>query len=218
MRILVYGLQSSGASLFTYWLSQTDDYIGVIDLYVGRKPPAKKDILKENVILKTTVSHLDLDECISVFQPDKTILFVRDPYQNYLSLKRKPFKNTGGNIQEKIKKFDSLFKKREKFDAVISYEDFIQDQDKVIQCLKSVGIPAEKDNYMFYKTPYDVLKYARDHSEYLAKTHKQRWDIGNIHRKNGEINLVKKTSPVGYFTRRKVNRWSPCIVEYYHEK
>ena len=39
MRIIVYGMQSSGASYFTYFLAQKTNYIGVIDLWSSELAP-----------------------------------------------------------------------------------------------------------------------------------------------------------------------------------
>ena len=48
MRILVYGMQSSGASLFTYFLAQRPDTIAVIDLWDGVVAPDFQDVQKDN--------------------------------------------------------------------------------------------------------------------------------------------------------------------------
>lgn len=218
MRILVYGLQSSGASVFTLWLSQQEDYLGVIDLYVGRKPPTKKEVPNENVILKATVSNLDLDECVKLFQPDKTILFVRDPYQNYLSLKKKLFKNIGGNIKDKFKKLNNVFEQGDRFDVVITYEDFVQYKSKVIEQLNSLGIQVTPESYLFRRSPEDIIRYNCTHSDYLKRTHKQVWDIGNIHRTENGVDLNLKRSIVGFVAKRKVDTLAPNVVGYYHAK
>jgi len=218
MRVLVYGLQSSGASLFTFWLSQLNGYVGVIDLFAGKHPPSMQEVGSENLILKATVSDLSFDTCVQEFNPDKKILFIRNPYQNYISLKKKSFKNKGGKIDAKFKTLNTLFRKKNMFDAVITYEDFIQNKEEIVRSLNAIEIPVSKDNYFFRRSPEDIIQYNCEQSEYLAKTHKNKWDIGNIHTIEGVVSLELKGGGARYLTRRKVKRFLPHVVEYYYDK
>lgn len=174
MKTLIYAMQSSGASLFAYWLAQQPKCIGIIDLYNSQVAPA---IDHENVIIKCTISkHIKIDEHKQNFKPDKTILFIRNPIENHLSLSEKHYCLEGGSIEEKFAILEQNISSN-KFDMIIKYEDFIM---KNIQ----IGDPSY---YNFERTLNEIKSYNEINSEWCKHNHKKKWGYGNIHANNLKI-------------------------------
>jgi hypothetical protein len=79
LRVLVMGMQSSGASTFLFLLAQIPHSVAVVDLWVGRSAPSP-DILGlsssvQLVLLKATINTIvDVDGYIEQFKPDVSIL------------------------------------------------------------------------------------------------------------------------------------------------
>lgn len=172
MKILIYSLQSSGASLFTFWLAQQLKYIGIIDLYFNVLAPK---INYENVIIKCTINELfKFEDHVESFKPDKKILFLRNPFENYLSLKEKIYCNFGGDINKKFELNDFYIKnKNDFFDCVITYEDFIA---KKIKCeFKNFG------DYNFTRSINSLVDFNNQNSLWCKNNYKKSWGLGNIH-------------------------------------
>lgn len=218
MRIFIYALQGSGASVFCYWLSQSEGYLGVIDLFARFYPPPKEVLGNKDIVLKAVVSDLELDEHIRRFQPDKKILFLRNPYQNYASLSSKKFKNLGGDIDSKFKKLDSIYENRSLFDGMIKYEDFISDKEGVVDALNEHGIPASLGNYDFRRSTEEVINFNCRHSEDLSRTFRRQWDLGNIHKDWGQIRLSLKSTVIDELIKKKVDNLCPKFAAFYSNK
>lgn len=218
MRIFIYAPQSSGGSLFCYWLSQLEGYLGVIDLFARFYPPPKEVLDNKNIVLKAVVSDLELDEHIRRFQPDKKILFFRNPYQNYASLSSKKFKNLGGDIDSKFIKLDGLYENRSLFDCMIKYEDFVSDHKGAVKALSEQGIPAGLGNYDFRRSTKEIVRYNSKHSEELAKTYRRQWKLGNIHKNFGRIRLCLKSSAINCIIMEKVDKLCPRLAAFYSNK
>lgn len=179
MKTLVYGMQSSGASVFTYWLAQQEPCVAVIDLYFDQLAPF---IEHPNVILKctNTLTH-SLEEQIDSFKPDNVLLFVRNPVENYLSLLKKSYANAGGQVMEKLLLFNRIIAEK-KYNHLIRYEDFI--------CRKvdpRIGKPA---NFLFQKTIEEVIHYNFQHSDWCKKNYETKWGTGNIHANFSELKIL----------------------------
>src|SRR5690349_15288916 len=116
MRILVYGMQSSGASLFTYFLAQRPDTIAVIDLWDGVVAPDFQDVQKD-VIVKCVVAPVTpLEGHLVSFKPDVKILFVRSKQSNEESLSLKSYRNDGGKMEEKFAELQTRIEQPSGFD------------------------------------------------------------------------------------------------------
>src|SRR5215470_2100880 len=141
MRILVYGMQSSGASLFTYFLAQRLDTIAVIDLWDGVVAPDFQGVQKD-VIVKCVVAPVTpLETHLASFRPDVKILFVRSKESNAESLSLKSYRNDGGKMEDKFAELENRVEQPAGFDYVISYEDFLNDRPKVLSALGSLVDP-----------------------------------------------------------------------------
>lgn len=219
MRIFVYGLQSSGASLFTYWLSQLEGYCGVIDLFVREPTPRAPRIGCENVVLKAVVSNRNVAKQITRFQPDISILYIRDPYHNYASLSTKPFRDRGGSIDEKFAALDILVGKtrsaNSQFDTIIRYEDFIQYPEDIIRKLNAVGVPVDSSNYVFRRSVDDVVAFTAAHSKLLARAYTKTWGTGNIHQIDVDSALELKQPDVSHDIEKAMEKWCPNLLSYY---
>jgi hypothetical protein len=217
MRIFVYGMQSSGASLFTYWLSQLENYIGVIDLWATFYPAGRHILSNENIILKSTVSFLDLRQHLTLFEPDKKILFIRNPYHNYHSLSLKHYINDGGNINDKFIKMDKIFSEMSSlFDVIITYEDFIVNQEKTIKSLNQINIPMNRDHFKFNRSIKDIEDFNHSNSEWLKRGNMIYWGNGNIHQNNVQNNLKLINNKIEDKTSTQVNLLCPNLTKFYN--
>jgi hypothetical protein len=87
-RIFVYGMQSSGASLFVLFLAQMPETVAAIDLWAYFVAPRLRP--NAHCILKAVVcSEIDLEQHLENYQPHFKILFLGDPVQTYSSLNQK---------------------------------------------------------------------------------------------------------------------------------
>src|SRR5688500_15155867 len=95
-RIFVYGMQASGASLFTYYLAQQPATVAVIDLWAYYVAPNLST--DTPCVLKAVVTtDIALEQHLASYQPDLKILFLRDPVQNFISLYTKEYRDIGGS-------------------------------------------------------------------------------------------------------------------------
>ena len=191
IKVLIYGLQSSGASLFAYFLVQKPRSIGIVDLNNHRLTPSLDIVVK--VVVTTRWS---LDDHIQSFVPDKTILFIRNPYNNYHSLMGKPYANSSDRIDDKFRLMDKIFTSRERFDAVISYEDFIHKQQDTSQLMASLGWSLPIDSYDFPRSSRVISMFNRHYSDWCrnnpaAPGPRGGWGMGNISGPNINLSQVR---------------------------
>jgi hypothetical protein len=169
MKILIHAVQSSGASLFAYWLSQDKNTIGIIDLYSGE---TASDVDYENVILKTTTnSKVDFEQHLIKYKPDLIIAFTRNPIENMIRLSEKAYGSRYGTPEEKIHLMDQFIQSG-KCNMIIKYEDFI--------LKKNLGI-GNQDFYQFNRSIHDVVNFNCVKNKWCHDNHKKKWGAGNIH-------------------------------------
>jgi hypothetical protein len=172
-------MQSSGASLFAYFLSQKINSIGIIDLFNQCLAPPLAELDSQDIILKCTITEIfDIEQHIESFQPNIKILFIRDPIQNLLSLSRKTYKNDSGDMLKKIHKLNYYYANwRKKFDLLIDYEDFIHNTENFRSTLTNIINPCFFD---FKRSIEEVIKYSCNNSEWCQYNYKKSWGIGGI--------------------------------------
>ena len=124
MRLLVYGMQSSGATAFTLFLAQHPDCLALVDVLNNFAAPRVTTSM-DMVVKVTMTTAYPLAVHMERFRPDRVVLLLRDPHDNYQSLKTKNYRNYSGLLDEKFMILDQVFAERDHFDAVIHYEDFI---------------------------------------------------------------------------------------------
>jgi hypothetical protein len=158
MRLLLFGMQSSGASLATYLLGQVPSSVVLVDLYSYELMPEIDVDSAEHVIAKAviTTTH-SLDAHVHSFAPNRTILLLRDPVQNYVSLRRKEYANDDGELDAKFRILESVFSERSRFDLVLRYEDLVQNPADVIRELNAIGFPGGMEMYDFSRSRAEIV-------------------------------------------------------------
>lgn len=156
MRLLVYGMQSSGATAFTLFLAQRPDCLALVDIlnnYAAPRVDTELDMVVKAVV--TTAYPLEVHR--ERFRPDRTVLLLRDPRDTYRSLSAKPYRNHSGLIDEKFALIDEVFAGREeRFDAVVHYEDFVARDPVVPAAMTALGWPVD-DGFYDYRRRHDEL-------------------------------------------------------------
>lgn len=224
MRILVYGLQSSGASLFTYFLGQLQNSFALIDVSARRKAPVASffqnyEQKNTKIITKCTITAIPYQNIVDLYKPDLRILFIKNPFQNFMSLKQKRYRRTGGTLFNKIRLLESYFNQSEQlFDCVIKYEDFLNNRELVISQLNKIGLDVNKEMYNFNK---DVMEVSSEGLKNKWKLNRidVRVGYGNIHLDslNKPILNYNKVYEVDSHSARIVKRYCPQLVKYYSQ-
>lgn len=155
MRLLVHGMQSSGATAFTQVLAQRRGCVALVDIpnnYAAPRVTTPLDFVAKVVV--TTAYPLAVH--IERFQPDRVVLLLRDPRDNYASLRTKEYGNHSGLLDEKFLLLDRIFAERERFDAVVHYEDLVARDPAVMAAMAGIGWPIEPGYFRFGRS-YDEL-------------------------------------------------------------
>jgi hypothetical protein len=157
MRLLVHGMQSSGATAFTLFLAQRPDCLALVDIpnnFAAPRVASSRDMVIKVVV--TTAYPLAVHA--ERFRPDRTILWLRDPRDNYQSLRTKNYCNYSGLLAEKFRILEQLFLERQRFDAVFEYEDFVARDPQILADLVRLGWAVDEGCY----------RYRRRHEELFA--------------------------------------------------
>lgn len=142
MRLLIYAMESSGASTFCYFLGQRPGSVAIIDVWSRNVTPpietAHPVVAKATVTMILTIA----DHTVS-FAPDRRILFIRDPVAVWASLSGYPYAHGFGRIEDKIRRFERVFNEAG-WDAVLRYEDFVARDPEVIRTVDALGWPCHE--------------------------------------------------------------------------
>lgn len=155
MRLLIHGMQSSGATAFTQVLAQRPGCVALIDIpnnFAAPRVSTPLDFVAKAVI--TTAYPLAVH--VERFRPDRTVLLLRDPRDNYASLLTKPYRHFSGLMHEKFQILDQLFQERSRFDAVIHYEDLVARDPAIMATMAAISWPITQDYFQFRRS-YDEL-------------------------------------------------------------
>ncbi|HSJ16262.1 MAG TPA: hypothetical protein VK939_17785 [Longimicrobiales bacterium] len=214
MRIFIYGMQNSGASLTTYLLGQVADAVVLVDLYSYEVMPAIDAPHAAHVIGKAviTTTH-DLDDHFASFRPDRSILLLRDPAQNYVALSRKEYADNDGTLDEKFRRLEEVFRQRARFDLVLKYEDVVTDSEGVVQALRGIGFPASPELYAFPRSRDEITDFNLQHSAWCRERVGRGWSFGNIQGERMQQTLVHKLAP--RHVHDAVERLCPGVVQFY---
>jgi hypothetical protein len=148
MRLLVHGMQSSGATTFALFLAQRPGTLALVDTpnnFAVPRVTSPLDFIAKAVI--TTAYPLAVH--VERFRPDRVILFLRDPRDNHHSLQSKPYRHYSGLMDEKFVILDQLFAEPERFDAIVHYEDFVRRDAAILARLGALGWPVEERYFDF---------------------------------------------------------------------
>jgi hypothetical protein len=208
-------MQSSGASLFTCFLAQTPDSVAVVDLWIPfLAPPLRLDL---PVFLKATIScEISFEDQCRSFNPDRRILFLRNPCDTYQSLSAKKYRDVCGKSIEKLRILDRLFRERkELFDLVITYEDLIRDPAGVLATLQTNGFALPEESLKFPRGPQQIVRFAMDNSDWCRQNYREQWAFGNMHLLNWGALQNITSSPMPDDTRSLVSAACPHVAVHY---
>lgn len=155
MRLLVHGMQSGGATAFAQVLAQRPGCVALVDIpnnFAAPRVTTGLDFVAKAVV--TTAYPLAVH--VERFRPDKVVLLLRDPRDNYESLRTKPYRNFSGLIDEKFQVLEQLYGQSCRFDAVLHYEDLVARDPVLLETMARLGWPIGPD-YFHFRRSYDEL-------------------------------------------------------------
>jgi len=222
MKTLIYGMQSSGASLFTYFMGQNPNAVVVIDLFNKHLAPF---LDFEEAILKCVVTNkYSWNQHYESFKPDNTILFVRNPFDNYTSLKRKAWRCENGRMHDKFPILEQEFIERDKFDAVVHYEDLVIRPEQVVEDLAGKGFHVDS-SFLEFKRDIQQMAvfnhancpdYCTNGSRYYQRS---KYGKGKLHIRSGPLlkrKYVRKN--IEDADKEMVQGWCPTVCNFYGER
>jgi hypothetical protein len=213
MRLLVHGMQSSGATLFTYFLAQRPGCLALVDIlnnYAAPRLETALDAVAKCVV--TTAYPIAVHQ--ERFKPDRTILLLRDPHDNYVSLSTKNYRNHSGLIDEKFALLDALFVGRDRFDATVHYEDFMDRDPALLARIAGLGWPVEADHYAFGRDFQDILAVVWRDQPHLFTDFEM--SFGNCDPRG--LKPDRRTKPRAPEIERKLEALCPRLLAHYRER
>jgi hypothetical protein len=181
MRLLIYGMQSSGASSLAYVLAQKSECAAFIDIWTLYAAPALADDGGDgDVVAKvvvTTAFPLSLHQ--ERFRPDRTILFLRHPEANYLSLATKQYRHHCGFLEEKFALLDDVFMRNRGVDAIMYYEDWVFDPLGTLDSITGLGWSCDRSFLKFKRKPAEIKSF--NEIRYPSVVGRLQYDVGNYH-------------------------------------
>lgn len=214
MRVLLYGMQSSGASLVTYFLGQQKRSFAIVDLWSWELVPPLEIPRARHIFAKCTVTTMHMfEQHVHVFHPDRTVLILRDPAQNYASLRRKHYCDESGPIDDKFRKLEEVYQRRAEFDLTLTYEDFVSRRRSTVNALRSVGIDAEARHYSFPRSKDAILSYNVRHSDWAREHYNEKWGFGNVQGSYLKSETLNREVPLDVDSH--VRQLCPSVYEFY---
>jgi len=213
MRLLVHGMQSSGATLFTYFLAQRPGCLALVDIlnnYAAPRLETGLDAVAKCVV--TTAYPIAVH--LARFQPDRTILVLRDPRDNYASLATKPYRNHSGLIDEKFALLDALFAQRDRFDATVHYEDFMDRDPAVLERVRALGWPVDASHYAFERNFENILRVVWDDQPRLFTEFEM--SFGNCDPRG--LKAERRTKPRAPEIDRTLEALCPRLLAHYRQR
>ena len=210
-RLLVYALESSGASTFCLMLGQVPDSVPVVDLWSQCiAPPLRLD---KPIVVKATANALyQVGHHIASFRPDRTILFLRDPAAVYSSLRKYHYANQFGTVEQKLARFDAEFGGTT-FDLVLRYEDFLDRDPALLAALQRIGWPSTAEHYRLDRSIDEIRAHNFSQSDWLREEYEHGWGFGNF--KGGEIRQEPDRTDYPAETVEAVRRVAPRMTGFY---
>jgi hypothetical protein len=217
MKVLIYGMQSSGASLLAFFMAQKANTVGIIDLNNHRLAPSL-DLPFDTVLKAVITTPWSLDQHINSFQPDRTILLVRNPYSNYYSLQGKVYASKSGDIDDKFALLDRYFAQRDRFDATIIYERFLTDRADTVAQMNAIGWVSHLTHYALPRTQVEITRFNNEHCRWCRENPAAAgpaggWGMGNI--SGAAINPGLSEKPADPAIEKKVRELCPVLSAFY---
>jgi hypothetical protein len=213
-RVLIYGMQSSGASLCALLLGQIPRSIAVIDLWIPYVAPQLE--LEADIVIKATIGEVDYGKHLESFGPTRRILFVRHPIDIIDSLATKSYRDYGGKIEYKLSEFERMFEHRMTFDTVIYYEELVGGLGDLIARLGELDLELPESASCFFRTPEAIVTAAREQSDWCDRYFRERWGLGNIHA--SQLGMLRPMhSARTWESARLAERYCPTVLSHYEE-
>jgi hypothetical protein len=212
MRLLIYGMQSSGASTLALLAAQKPDSAAFVDIWSMYAAPSLPEQEGLDVVAKviiTTTFPLAFHQ--ERFRPDHTLLFLRHPQTNYRSLAAKIYRNHCGFIEEKFAVLNRVFSDRAAYDSLLHYEDLIFDPQGSGRALESLGWGWDAGFLKFWRTQQQIEAYNNAHFPGIAE--RLDYGVGNHHFGGLRPSLADLTD-VGECSET-VRAWCPAVAEHY---
>jgi hypothetical protein len=173
-------MQSSGASLVTYFLGQMPSSFVIVDMHHRYRLHHLGEVegKADPVIAKCTLAiDYDLEHHSAAFRPDRTILVLRHPFHNYVALSRKVYR---GDIEAKFRKLERYVVEQDQFDLVLLFEDFALRQGHVITELNKIGINVKPGFFTFPRSRKEIRTFNMTHSSWAKEEYLNKWSFGNV--------------------------------------
>ena len=213
MKLLVHGMQSSGASSFTMFLAQRPEALALVDTLNNFAAPQVSTPLDFVVKVVITTAY-PLAVHVDRFRPDQTILFLRDPRDNYVSLRSKNYRNYSGLMREKFRLLEEIFAERSRYDAVIHYEDFVARDPDVIATIRRLGWAVEEGHYAFSRRHEHILQALWQHAPDLMEDIEVAF--GNL--QGFEVSERFRDKPADPEVDAQLEALCPRLLAYYRDR
>ena len=158
MRLLIYGMQSSGASTLAFILAQKPlcgAFVDIWTMYAAPTVAGPEDVVAKVVVTTSFPLSMHQDR----FRPDRTILMLRHPVANYRSLVTKSYRHHCGFMEEKFPILEQVFNGQAQYDAVVHYEDLVFDPIGTLATISALGWTCEPDFLDLRRTQADFVAF-----------------------------------------------------------
>ena len=191
VRLLIYAMESSGASTFCYFLGQRPGSIAIIDVWSRNLAPPIDSA--HPVVAKSTVTmSWSAAEHVASFSAERTILFIRDPVATYASLIGYPHAHRFGRAEDKLARFDRELAEGS-WDSVIRYEDFVARNPAVVDAVNALGWTCDAGYWDTPRSLEEIGAFNAAASPWCASHFRNGWGFGNI--KQGPISAGGTARP-----------------------
>lgn len=214
MRLLIHGMQSSGATAFTLFLAQRPDCLALVDVLNNYAAP-RIDTPLDMVVKVVVTTAYPLAVHVERFRPDRVVLLLRDPRDNYQSLRTKPYANHSGLLDEKFVLMDQLFAERhQRFDAVVEYEDFVARAPQVSETMGRLGWPVEDGFHEYRRRHEELLNALWTHAPNLHQ--RMEFAFGNV--QGREVSQKYRDKPRDPELEARLETLCPRLLAHYRAK
>jgi hypothetical protein len=210
MKVLLYGMQSSGASMLAFTFAQRPRSLAFIDIWnMFAAPELETDRDCVAKVVVTTAFGLEVHR--RRFRPDVTILALRHPADTYESLVGKDYANDSGLIDEKFALLDQVFREDRGFDDILFYEDFVFSPQDTIAHANRLGWAIGSEALLFSRTLKDIEQANVDA---LPDLHNRlKYGAGNIGGRGVMRDRVRFAEPWGKTSH--LPQVCPALFEHY---
>jgi hypothetical protein len=211
MRLLIYGMQSSGASTFVAVLAQRPNcgaFVDIWNCYAAPEIPGSEDIVAKVTVTASFPLSLHQER----FRPDRTILFLRHPIVNYRSLMTKSYRHQSGFVEEKFAILNDIFVKQKGYDAVFHYEELLSDPLATLQKVSVLGWPCDPSYLDFKRTAGEIAAFNEE--RFPSVCERLQYGPGQhrgkmIRKELAALSELSAAEPVA--------AWCPDVLEHYNQ-